>query len=88
MNREQAKKPFDVLEFKRQVQADIYEATRHMTPEQEVTYYHARAQSGPFADWLKVVMQATAARAIGLDPSSIDLRQRPRSRPAASRRSR
>lgn len=43
------KKGFDALAFKEKAQKRLYRATKGMTWEKEVHYYHQKALEGPFA---------------------------------------
>jgi len=46
---------FDCLEFKRKVQAEIYEKTKNMTVEEQIEYFRQAAANGPFADlWKRI----------------------------------
>jgi len=40
---------FDCLAFKEKAQRRLYKATREMTWEEEMNYYHEMALNGPFA---------------------------------------
>ena len=46
-------KNFSAVEMKRKIQAEIYEEIKHLTPEQELEYYHKKGQEGPFGKFLK-----------------------------------
>lgn len=50
MNRKKTKK-FDCVAFKRDVQAKIYEETKHLSPPGEIAYFRDRAKSGALAVW-------------------------------------
>lgn len=55
-------KTFDVMEYKRRVQAEMYEATKDMTPEEEIAYYRMRAETGPMGEWWKKAKEETERR--------------------------
>lgn len=42
---------FDCIAFKRRVQAEIYEETKDITPEEEIAYFRRRVADGPFGKW-------------------------------------
>ena len=48
-------KKFDCLEMKERIQAEMYKITSGMTLEEEAAYYNKSAESGPFAEWLKLM---------------------------------
>lgn len=50
---------FDCIAFKRRVQAEIYEETKHMTSEEVSAYYHRRVAEGPFGKWWGSLPKAT-----------------------------
>ena len=62
MSRKPTTKTFDALAFKEQAQAEIYEAIRELTPEEQIAYYRRRAESGPLGAWVKSVKRATEER--------------------------
>jgi hypothetical protein len=51
MKRRRTKKAFDCIEFKRKVQAEIYEEIKELSPEQEIEYFRRRAATGPLGKW-------------------------------------
>ncbi|MCG3132676.1 MAG: hypothetical protein FLDDKLPJ_03542 [Phycisphaerae bacterium] len=64
---------FDCLDFKRKVQAELYEATRHLSRADRLAYFRRRAENGPFADLLHLEQRdiATADRRITrIDPGA------------------
>ncbi len=61
MSRITTKKKFDCVEFKRKVQAEIYEETRGMTPAQEIAYFNKRAETGRLGKWWRKVRKASSA---------------------------
>jgi hypothetical protein len=52
-----AAKRFDCLEFKRKVQAAIYEEIKDLTPAQQREYFRRGAGSGPLGVWWQAVKQ-------------------------------
>lgn len=44
----------DAIAMKRQIQEQIYEDTKDMTPEEFIAYMHQRIANSQFADFLKV----------------------------------
>ena len=52
MNRTNEKR-FDCLAFKWKVQAEIYEETKNLTPEEEIDYFRRHAETGPFAELVR-----------------------------------
>ena len=44
-----AKKDFDCVEFKRQAQARIYERIKHLSPEEEIDYFRKAAEEPEIA---------------------------------------
>ncbi len=56
-------KSFDVLAWKRRVQAKIHEELKDLTPAQELDYWRKAAERGPRGEqWKKLHAQAEAAR--------------------------
>lgn len=49
MNMKKKEKNFDALAFKEKAQKRLYKATRGMTWEEQVGYYHQMALKGPFS---------------------------------------
>jgi hypothetical protein len=45
------KKEFDCIEFKRQVQSEMYEETRDMSAEEFLEYLRRRVEEGPGGEW-------------------------------------
>lgn len=60
MKATQTTKTFDCIDFKRRVQAEIYEAIRHLSPTERMEYFQRRAEEGPLGDWWRGVKQAKA----------------------------
>jgi len=56
---------FDCIAFKRKVQAEHYERTRHMTDEQWLADLHQSVATGPPADWWARVRRQPDAAAPG-----------------------
>jgi len=48
-------KKFDCVAYKHRVQARIYEETKHLSPQEEITYFHKRASTGPLGSWWTTV---------------------------------
>jgi hypothetical protein len=44
-------KSFDCIAFKRAAQLQIYEEIKDMNREEQVAYFHNRAENGPFREW-------------------------------------
>jgi hypothetical protein len=42
---------FDCIEFKRKVQAEIYEEIEGLSPQQEIEYFRRQAVTGPLGKW-------------------------------------
>ena len=55
--------PFDALAFKEKVQAELYEATKGMTREEERAFYREAVRTGPLAEWWARAEAETKARA-------------------------
>ncbi len=51
---------FDCLAFKWKVEAEIYREIKDRTPEQQIEYFQAQAETGPFAQLLHVLRQHQA----------------------------
>jgi pyridoxine/pyridoxamine 5'-phosphate oxidase len=67
-------KKFDCLAFKRSAQMEIYEEIKHLTREEQLTYFRSRAESGPLGAWWKLKLpvghSTTAPSARVLGPES------------------
>lgn len=48
-------KTFDCIAFKREVQERIYEETKYLTPDEQIQYFHRRAEQGSLASWWRKV---------------------------------
>jgi hypothetical protein len=48
-----SEKTFDCIQYKRQVQSEIYEQVRGMSREQEIAYFQQQADSGALGPWWK-----------------------------------
>lgn len=46
---------FDCLEFKWKVQSEIYERTKGMTVDEQISFFRDAVESGPFAHLLRAV---------------------------------
>ena len=44
-------KTFDCLAFKRAAQLQIYEEIKELSREEEIAYFHKRAETGSLKDW-------------------------------------
>lgn len=55
-------KAFDCMEYKRRVQAEIYDEIRDLTDEQRVEYFRRRAEESALGNWWRSVKQAKAKR--------------------------
>jgi hypothetical protein len=53
MKPRKTEKDFDCIEFKRKVQAEIYEEIKGLLPEDEIEYFRQRAATGPLGKWWK-----------------------------------
>ena len=51
MSRTEPKTGFDCLEFKRRVQAEIYEEIKDLSRAEQVEYFRRRADTSPFGPW-------------------------------------
>ena len=59
---EKKTKTFDCVEFKRQAQARLYEATRELSAEQRRQHVRRIVETGPLADfWRRVTQQSRIA---------------------------
>jgi len=55
--------PFDCLDFKENVQAEIYEQTKGMTRARSKRFFEKRVESGPFADlWKQIPTRSASSR--------------------------
>jgi hypothetical protein len=50
-----SEKTFDCVQYKRQVQAAIYDEIKGMTHEQEIAYFQQQADSSALGQWWKRV---------------------------------
>lgn len=55
-------KTFDAVEMKNQIQEQLYEITKNMTPEEQRAYYRQQTETGPFADKIKRIKEQQAKR--------------------------
>jgi len=55
MKQVKTEKHFDCIEFKRKVQAEIYEEIKGLSPEEEIGYFRRRAATGPLGEWWKAL---------------------------------
>jgi hypothetical protein len=63
MKRRKPEKDFDCIGFKRKVQAEIYEETRGLSPEEQIEYFRRRAADGPLGRWWKALERRSGAEA-------------------------
>ena len=61
MNR---KKKFDTVEMKRHAQAELYEETKDMSPEETREFYKRRAESGPLGKFWKSIQPKSSKKAV------------------------
>lgn len=64
MKRRKPEKDFDCIGFKRKVQAEIYEETRGLSPEEQIEYFRRRAADGPLGRWWKALGRRSGAEAV------------------------
>ena len=46
-----SEKTFDCIAFKREAQLQIFEEIKDLSREDEMAYFHKKAETGPFKDW-------------------------------------
>lgn len=46
-----SEKTFDCIAFKRAAQLQIYEEIKDLSREEEIKYFHNKAETGPFREW-------------------------------------
>jgi len=46
---------FDFMTFKEQVQNQIYEDLKNLTPQEQLQYFHQKAESGSLGEWWKSI---------------------------------
>lgn len=73
MKRRKSEKGFDTIEFKRKVQAEIYEEIKGLSPEQEMEYFRQQAANGPLGKWWKA-LERHSRRAVADEASSTETR--------------
>ena len=73
MKRRKSEKGFDTIEFKRKVQAAIYEEIKGLSPEQEMEYFRRQATDGPLGKWWKA-LERHSRRAVDEKASSTETR--------------
>lgn len=54
-----ARKTFDCVEMKRQIQEKIHEETKDLSREELIDYFHRHAETGPFAELWKKARKKT-----------------------------
>jgi len=62
MSKNDAKKDFDCVEFKRRAQARIYERIKDLSPAEEIEYFREAAQNGPLGRSWKAIQRRAPAR--------------------------
>lgn len=60
MTKSKAIKGFDCVEMKHKAQERIYKATKGMTAEQEIQYFHDQANNGKLGEWWRSLGKRTA----------------------------
>jgi hypothetical protein len=55
MKRPKTEKGFDCIEFKRRVQAEIYEEIKELSSVEEIEYFRRRAANGLLGEWWKAL---------------------------------
>ena len=53
MSKKKAKKEFDCVAFKGQVQGKVYQETKGLSLEEQVAYFRKKANSSPLGKWWK-----------------------------------
>jgi hypothetical protein len=53
MKAHKGQKTFDCIEFKRRVQAEIYEDIKGLSPEEEIAYFQREVATGPLGTFWK-----------------------------------
>jgi hypothetical protein len=71
MKRRSPKRNFDCIGFKRKAQAEIYQETKGLSPEEEIEYFRRRAAEGPLGEWWKTLESRWRSTA-GRDASSAE----------------
>jgi len=46
-----SEKTFDCIAFKRAAQLQIYDEIKYMSREEEMAYFHNKAETGPLREW-------------------------------------
>jgi len=59
------KKTFDCIAFKRRVQSEHYERTKHMTNEEWLADLRRSVESGPFAEFYKRIQSQSKTQPAG-----------------------
>jgi hypothetical protein len=55
-------KRFDCVEFKRRVQSEIYEETKHLNQREQIVYFRDRARSSFLGDWWKTFQNVSSSQ--------------------------
>jgi len=53
------RKTFDCIEFKRQVQEEVFKEIEGKNHAEQIRYYKERAASGPLKDWWKSICSSS-----------------------------
>jgi hypothetical protein len=53
--RKQTEKDFDCIEWKRHIQAEIYQEIKNMTHEEEIAYWRRKANEGWVGKWWRSI---------------------------------
>ncbi len=64
MNKKQ-KKEIEPVELKRQIQAEMHDETKHMTPEQKRIFYKKEAETGPLGKFWKSIQPKGSKKSVG-----------------------
>jgi hypothetical protein len=55
MRTSQARDDFDAVAFKRDVQAQVSEEIKGLSPQEEIAYFRKAAESGPLGAWWRSI---------------------------------
>lgn len=64
--------PFDCLAYKNQVQQDIHEHIKDFVPHEQVEWFRAQVQQGPFAAWWNSLAPASPPPAAPVSQAPAD----------------
>ena len=62
MRKNKTEKEFDCIAFKRQAQRKVFDETKNLTLEDQVSYFRKRANSGPLGKWWKRLPSASPSQ--------------------------